>query len=124
MKEKTHVYELLKKNLSHIHWQRIENVAGTGVPDANGCHNGIEFWSESKIAKSGAFHIRPDQIAWHTRRYNCGGRTFITVRENDSITIYRPDGRGAFVPLLTTAKPFAYEEIEKIFLYAELKNVI
>lgn len=121
MKEKTHVYELLKNNIRDVDWQRIENVAGTGVPDANGCCQGIEFWSESKISTNGQYKLRPDQSAWLTRRYNCGGRVFITSREGDCLSIFRPDGRGKFIKIFETCKPFDYAGIRNIFLYSDIK---
>lgn len=121
LKEKTHVYEPLKRNLPEIDWQRIENVVGTGVPDINGCANGIEFWIEAKIGTSGAFEIRPAQIAWLTRRYNRGGRVFVAVRERDTLSIYKPDGAGKFTLIGTTEKPFEYAWLKDIFLNHKMK---
>lgn len=117
MKESRHVYDLLKKNLPEVDWQRIENVAGTGTPDINGCVDSVEFWIEAKIAKSGSFEIRPAQVAWCTRRANKGGRVFVVVREDDVISVYKPDGRGGFTIIFKTAKPFKYQELKLIFLY-------
>ncbi|HYD35940.1 MAG TPA: hypothetical protein VD999_07820 [Vitreimonas sp.] len=121
MKEKTHVYEPLRKNLPHIHWQRIENVAGTGVADINGCFRGIEFWIESKISKGSHIEIRPDQIAWLTKRYEKGGRVFVVYRQEDTIGVLIPDGRGSFRNIFQTGKPFKYKELENIFLYHPMK---
>lgn len=120
MKESRHVYDLLKRNMPEIDWQRIENVAGTGVPDINGCADSVEFWIEAKIAKSSSFTIRPDQIAWLTRRYNKGGRVFVVVREDDTINVYKPTGKGDFNIIGTTSKPFKYGELKLIFLYHKM----
>ena len=119
MKESTHVYDLLKRNYPLVHWQRIENVAGTGVPDVNGCIDHIEFWIETKIAKAGAFNIRPDQVAWHTKRVNKGGRAFVLVREDDTLTLYRADGKGSWTFLAKTQKPFNYQILMDIILYTK-----
>jgi hypothetical protein len=122
--EKRNVYELLRKNLPEIHWQRIENVAGTGVADVNGCCDGVEFWSESKVAKNGEFEIRPDQIAWLTLRRRHGGRVFVTVREEQTLSIYVPDGEGSFTLVGLFRRPFNYRAIKEIFLKLPLNSVI
>jgi hypothetical protein len=31
-----------------VHFQRIETNVGLGVPDVNGCGDGVEFWLELK----------------------------------------------------------------------------
>lgn len=122
--EKKNVYELLRKNLPDIHWQRIENVAGTGVADVNGCCEGVEFWSESKVAKNGEFEIRPDQIAWLTLRRRAGGRTFVSVREGNTFSIYVPDGKGSFTLVERLFRPFDYGRIREIFLKLPLPPVL
>jgi len=124
MKEKTHVYDPIRNALPRVDWQRIENVAGTGVPDVNGCIDGIEFWFESKIGTSGTFTIRPDQIAWLTRRYNKGGRVFIVLREGTTFSIYKPTGTGQFTLIGNTSKPFNYEWMLDIFLHHPMKSVL
>lgn len=120
MKESTHVYELLRRNMPEVHWQRIENVAGTGVPDVNGCLDGIEFWIECKIGKAGSFEIRPDQIAWHTKRVNKGGRCFVVVREDSTMRVYKSDGKGGWIIVHMCGMPFNYGAMKKIFLHSPM----
>ncbi len=124
MKESTHVYDIIRRNLPEIHWQRIENVSGTGVPDVNGCSSGIEFWFEGKVAKDGSFIIRPDQIAWLTRRFNAGGRVFVVVREDSVFSIYKPTGTGQFTLIGNTRKPFDYQWMKDIFLNHPMKSML
>lgn len=74
--------QLFAANLRRgYHWQSIES-GGTnrGIPDANGCSSGIEFWIEYKKAKGNVVPIRPEQVGWIERRVRAGGRVFIAVR--------------------------------------------
>ena len=108
MKESTHVYSLLKSNYPEVHWQRIENVAGEGVPDINGCISGKEFWIEAKIAKNKSFVIRNAQTAWLARRHNSGGRCFVLVREDKELRLYKPDGEGGLNLIFRDVMPIDY----------------
>src|SRR5262245_59893079 len=70
-----------QKNLPHWDWQRVENSAvGRGVPDLNGCCNGIEVWIENKVTAGWKADVRPEQYAWASRRVRHGGRVFFAVR--------------------------------------------
>jgi hypothetical protein len=73
---------LFRQYLPEFHWTTIEtgSVEG-GVPDMNGCFNGIELWCEMKLATGYAVEIRPQQVGWMLRRVRCGGRVFIAVRQ-------------------------------------------
>ena len=74
--------KLLRANLPTVHWQAIETWStGQGVPDANGCHQGAEFWVECKLATGYVVPLRAEQVAWLERRTRAGGRTFIMVRQ-------------------------------------------
>ena len=117
--EKANVYTLLKKNLPSVDWQRIENLAGTGVPDVNGCYNGTEFWIENKVARSGSFEIRPDQVAWLTRRFNAGGKVFVLVREGQTLSMYQPDGRGGLTIIWADKMPIDYEHLLHTILHTD-----
>jgi hypothetical protein len=35
-----------------VHFQRIETNVGLGVPDVNGCGDGVEFWLELKVSSA------------------------------------------------------------------------
>lgn len=72
---------IFRHALPHVHWQSIETaLTGSGVPDANGCARGREFWVEFKITHGWAIDLAPFQVAWLARRTRAGGRTFVAVR--------------------------------------------
>lgn len=64
----------LQKYAPSVHWQRIENSAGVGCPDLNGCWKGKELWFELKVGKD---KERPSQNVWHLRRKEVGGYSYI-----------------------------------------------
>lgn len=73
--------QLEMKWLKNVHWQPIETWStGQGVPDVNGCSNGVEAWIENKWTKGWKVDTSPHQIAWIERRVRNGGRVFIAVR--------------------------------------------
>jgi len=73
--------KLFREHLPMVHWQSIETGGtGRGVPDTNGCFRGCEFWVEFKQTSGWVVSLRPEQIAWMSRRERSGGRTFIAVR--------------------------------------------
>lgn len=69
--------------------QRVENVVADGVPDINGCIEGIEFWIELKCPKVpkrpntplfGSNHrIGPNQFAWFKAQYQAGGNVYLLI---------------------------------------------
>ncbi len=70
-----------RENLREPHWQRIETaLTALGVPDLNGCHEGVEAWIELKATSGWAVKFRPFQTGWLSRRARAGGRTFLAVR--------------------------------------------
>lgn len=72
-----------QKNLPRWDWLRVENSAvGRGVPDLNGCFNGIEVWIENKTTEGWKVDLRPEQSAWAARRARAGGRVFFAVRRH------------------------------------------
>jgi len=73
--------KLVRTHLPMVHWQSIETGGtGRGIPDSNGCFRGIEFWVEFKQTAGWQVTLRPEQIAWMSRRTRSGGRTFIMLR--------------------------------------------
>lgn len=61
--------------------QRIENAAGVGHPDVEGCVNGQQIWIELKSEKRPKksttpirFKVRPAQSIWHRQRVRAGFR--------------------------------------------------
>ena len=74
------LWHRLKNSLpTGTHSTRIENRAGTGVPDAHIVCEGKAFWVELKITKHHAIDMRPSQIAWNYGYAQAGGVSFILV---------------------------------------------
>ena len=60
------LYQNLKRNTSGIMWNRIENLAGIGLPDLLGYNpSGHFFTVELKVTKSNSIRFSPHQIAFH-----------------------------------------------------------
>jgi hypothetical protein len=76
--------ELRKQFRAHlpaVHWSSIESgLTEPGVPDLNGCYDGVDFWVENKKTKAWAVQVQPVQIGWHLRHAKEGGRTFFAIR--------------------------------------------
>ena len=61
------LYQELKKNTRGIIWNRIENLAGIGMPDCLGYNTSGHFFTvELKVTKSNKIRFSPHQIAFHT----------------------------------------------------------
>lgn len=77
--------KLFQEHLPIVHWQSIETgMTGRGIPDTNGCVDGVEFWIEYKQTSGYTVTLRPEQIAWLLRRERAGGHTFVAVRRKCS----------------------------------------
>jgi len=84
-----------------IHWQRIENIAGSGTPDINVCIHGVEHWIESK--EMDAFPKRPEtgvrvslrqeQIVWLILRWRADGHGWVLVQVGREVFLF--DGQYA-----------------------------
>lgn len=73
--------QTFRKYLPFIHWQSIEVPSiAKGVPDCNGCYDGVDFWCENKKTAGYIIGLRPEQVAWLDRRGRCGGTVYIAVR--------------------------------------------
>ena len=60
------LYQDLKRNTPGILWNRIENLAGIGIPDLLGYNtNQHLFTVELKVTKSNSIRFSPHQIAFH-----------------------------------------------------------
>lgn len=72
-----------REKIPHFHWQSIEvGTVGRGVPDSNFCWEGTEGWVEFKCTETNSAHLRPEQVAWISRRHRAGGRVFVAVRHH------------------------------------------
>ena len=71
------LYQKFKRASSNIIWNRIENLAFPGMPDALAYTKYNHFFTvEFKVTKSNKIRFSPHQIAWHMRHpYN----TFICI---------------------------------------------
>ena len=71
------LYKKIKKATPTISWNRIENLAFPGMPDALAYNKYNQFFTvEFKVTKSNKVRLSPHQVAWHMRHpYN----TFICI---------------------------------------------
>lgn len=68
-----------------VHFQAIETGGTTrGVPDSNGCYNGVEFWVEFKKTSTYRVNLEAEQVAWHLQRSRAKGRVYVAVRRKRS----------------------------------------
>lgn len=66
---------------------RVENSIMGGMPDVDGCINGLQFWIELKCAARPANpstpikpKFQPGQIPWIKRRINAGGTAHVLIQ--------------------------------------------
>ena len=78
LKPERQLYHDLKKNTPGISWNRIENLAGIGMPDCLGYNDNRHFFTvELKVTKANKIRFSPHQISFHiTHSQN----TFILVK--------------------------------------------
>ncbi len=74
------LWQDVKKALKDAHLVRIENKASPGVPDVNGCYDGVEFWIELKVIKGNSLQLSKFQKAWIYERTKFGGKVFVLAR--------------------------------------------
>ena len=81
---------LFRTNLPKFHWTSIESpLTGMGTPDANFCYDGHEGWVEFKQTKGWRVTLRPEQVGWLLRRTRAGGKTFVAVRRDTDLFLFR-----------------------------------
>lgn len=87
MKSDGDLRRLFQKYLPHWHWQAIESpFTSKGIPDLNGCRDGIEVWIENKATSGYRVVFQVEQIGWLLRRARAGGRVFVAVRSKRPLT--------------------------------------
>ena len=69
----------IQKTKRDWHFFRIESSTINGIPDVNGCMNGVEIWLELKSGESKNYGLSKYQITWHIERLSCGGNVFILL---------------------------------------------
>lgn len=85
----------LKENLPKgTHHTRIENRAGSGIPDVLIAHSGA-FFVELKCIKGHKISLRPSQIAWNTSFSRAGGISFILVNRPSTRDLFLFEGSDA-----------------------------
>jgi len=72
---------IFKDHLPKFHWVAIETGdTSSGVPDTNGCIDGVEMWIEFKQTSTNKVSLRPGQVGWIHRRWRHGGRVWVAIR--------------------------------------------
>ena len=73
---------LFAKHLRRVHWTPIElGVMVSGVPDHNGCSEGVDFWVEYKATEDHSVGLEALQVGWILTRMRHGGRCFVVTRQ-------------------------------------------
>ena len=106
-KQESKLYEELRKALPNVHFQRIETNVGVGVPDVNGCYNGIDFWLELKVSSGTRINLSKYQKSWIIRRGRAGGRVFILQKALLERALKLYQWTSAMVREPSTPVPFA-----------------
>lgn len=73
---------------TQLDMNRVENSAGSGMPDVEGIYIRSQFWLELKAAdrpktadgKVDVKHLRPKQVEWLHNRWLAGGNAWILIR--------------------------------------------
>ena len=87
-------WKLLKDHLPGVK-DRIENMAGEGMPDVSAVYSGVDYWIELKICNNKSKIVNPStlcreaQAVWHTRRGRHGSKIFIAVKYDFCILFYK-----------------------------------
>jgi len=78
LKPERKLYHDLKKNTPGITWNRVENLAGIGLPDLLGYNTNRHFFTvELKVIKGNRIRFSPHQISFHITHPK---KTFILIR--------------------------------------------
>ena len=88
MKPESKLWQLVKKNITSIHWTRLESWAMPGVPDVYGIQDEISVFVELKVTKSNKIGLSPFQKNWLYNHYLHGGRSFIMLHHLGQRLLY------------------------------------
>ena len=84
------LYQKFKKATPQIIWNRIENLAVPGMPDALGYNkNHFYFTVEFKVTKGNKVRLSPHQIAYHVTHPK---NSFICIEHLGSCTVKLYEG--------------------------------
>jgi hypothetical protein len=134
MSERFRTEKQLREFMSHSlggHWQPIEDMQSTGIPDANYCiptgkaygdQKSSEGWLEFKVATLPRKHatlvtvgLRPVQCAWLTRRSIVGGNCGVLIGFNTGELMLV--NRKEYFPELLT--PIAIEDLKCLSAFGD-----
>lgn len=93
MRREANLWAMLRSKLQHAadRLDRIENLTTDGMPDVQGCFDGMEVWMELKVSqlpaksttpvlsRAGNHKLLDTQIVWFARQRRAGGIAFIVV---------------------------------------------
>lgn len=97
------------------HVERVENALTRGTPDVNMCANGIEVWLELKVLDTkGHCELRPEQLLWHRKRQEAGGKVFVLARNEDTLKLYQVSRQMDLFELWSCAKPFDWGNMNRL----------
>jgi hypothetical protein len=75
--------------------ERVENMAGEGMPDVSAVWDSHDYWVELKVCTNKIKIVNPttlcreQQLVWHTRRGRHGTMIFIAVKYTFCIVLYK-----------------------------------
>ena len=105
MKPESKLWQLVKKNITSIHWTRLESWAMPGVPDVYGIQDGISVFVELKVTRSNKIGLSAFQKNWLYNHYLQGGRSFIMLQHLGQRTLYIFPSSILHSPLTITSAP-------------------
>ena len=134
VKPESKLWKIVKENLSDIHWTRIENRVGQGIPDCYGIKDGISIWVELKVIHSKKIKLSPFQKSWNYNHSLQGGRNFIIATTLPYTLLYIFSGLVApsidsiahcprpfwVVDISTGTEPCSWKQVEEILLHSPL----
>ena len=88
MKPESKLWQMVRKNLTNIHWTRFESWVNQGVPDLHGISDGINIFVELKVTSSNKINISPFQKVWNIKHTLHGGRSFIMLQHLKERALY------------------------------------
>ncbi len=89
-------WKIVKKKLpaESRHW-RIENRAGSGIPDVYIIWKSVPIWAELKVTKNNKILVSPTQISWHMAHSDSGGLSFFLAKHLVTSDVFLFEGRDA-----------------------------
>lgn len=121
-----HLRRALCEQLTNCHWQPIEaGQVGGGIPDLNGCFQGVEIWLELKIQKGNIIGVTPRQATWLMRRAEAGGRCFVLAANPTHLALYKGadarklQNREEVTPLATFSYPIDWGGLYRKLFYGD-----